>query len=1167
MKSNSSSIAMPMVWLPPKLLKVMKLTALLIVIALSQVSAKLYSQNISLNEKNAPLEKVLRSIKKQSGYLVFYQDQDLLKAMPVNIREKNVPLLQALDDCFGNQPLSYQILDKTIVIKMKAGAGAEKSKVAFNPPVNIKGKIIDENGNSLPGATIKVKGINLSTVSNADGNFSLNNVPDDAILVISFIGYTPKEVSVKQNLDAIQLTPSNSGLNEVVVVGYGTQKKVNLTGAVASVSGKELESRPITNLGDGLNGLVPGLNVNVQNGQPGIGASFNIRGVTSLVSTPNNSPLVLVDGVARDPNLIDPYDIESISVLKDAASSAIYGGRAAYGVILITTKQGKKGRPQFNYSGSYTTTRPTLLPKYANSEQYIDLFNQAQRTGAASGGATSSDPLTAEDSIKAFAYFADPAHNPNAYPDPGSPNKYRYVGNTDWIKVLYPGWTPQQQHNLSLTGGDDKTTYAVNMGYLRQDGLEKIADQVYQRFTPSLKVNTDVTKWLTLNLSMSLTNTKNNNSATSRIGQGGPTNGSWIPGDLRPLQPVYNPDGNYSGQGSYTNPVAVINSGGRDIDKQNDFWTTGKVIIKPADHFNITSDFTYNSLSDYDRANLVPFNEYGVNSVFLDVFPWTNPSQVTENRKNYNYSAFNAYATYENTFNEKHYFKALVGYNQEYKHYQTGYAFANNLIDPSLASIGQNNDSKPVVDGTETEYALASMFYRLNYIYDKKYLVEFNGRYDGTSRFAPGSRFAFSPSVSVGWNIAEEGFMSGLKNSISELKIRASYGVLPNQKTADAPSANNQYPYVATLPYGSVGYLFNGQLGQYVGAPGLVSPTFTWEKVQTKNIGLDYSVLNDRLSGSFDYYITDTKNMLIGSQVLPAVLGTAAPLLNAGDLRTKGWEISISWKDRLFDNKLSYSVRVGMADYINTIVNDPNNTSLSLSSYYQGERLGTIWGFVTDGFYKTNAEAASVNNSAIAGYTWLAGDIKYTDLNHDGKIDYGNYTVKNPGDLKIIGNSTPRYKFNFNLNLNYKNFDFTGFVQGVLKADFDPTGSNVFNPFAGSEYSIPYAYGVDSWTPANPNAYLPRVRFGGGGNEQTQTKYLQNAAYARVKQLTLGYSFQPAWLNKINLKKLRVYVTGSNLITITSLFKGFDPEIIQNGGSYQTYPVDKAVSFGIQATL
>jgi TonB-linked SusC/RagA family outer membrane protein len=1035
---------------------------------------------------------------------------------------------------------------------------SDQKNTSIKNAITVKGIVSDAQG-PLPGVTVTIVGTKAGASTDADGNYSIQ-VPVDGVLSFSLIGYTTQQIQVNNRTTInVTLVTSSKDLDEVVVVGYGTQKKANLTGAVASVSGAQLQSRPITNLGDGLNGLVPGLNVNIQNGQPGTGATFNIRGVTSIGANSDASPLVLVDGVQRDPNLIDPNDVESISVLKDAASSAIYGGRAAYGVILITTKIAKKGKPQLSYSGSYTISRPTILPKYVNSDDYIKLFGEAQRTGLASGGYTSSDPLTALDSTKAAAYRADPAHNPSAYVDPGNPKLYRYVGNTDWIKVLYPGWAPQQQHNLSLSAGEGKTSYTASIGYFRQDGLEKVANQVYQRFTPSLKLNTEVAKWLTLNLSMSLTHTDNNQGATTYVNQGG----AWIPGDLRPLQPVYNPDGNFSGQGSYTNPVAVLTNSGRDIDKQNDFWTTGRVIIKPADHFNITSDFTYNNLSDFDRANLIPFNDYGVNGTFLDIFPWTNPSRIIENRKNYNYNAFNAYATYENTFNQKHYFKALVGYNQEYKHYQTDYAMAKNLIVPTLVSIGQNNDSKPVVDGTETEYALAGAFYRLNYIYDKRYLIEVNGRYDGTSRFQSDHRFAFSPSVSAGWNIAEEAFMSNLKNTISELKLRGSYGQLPNQRTKDEPGATLQYPYISTLPYNSVNYLFNNQLGQGVGAPGLVSSTFTWEKVQTRNIGLDYSLLNDRLSGSVDYYVTDTKDMLVGSQQLPAVLGTTPPTLNSANLRTKGWELSVNWKDRLFENKLFYNVTVGLSDYISNITKYNNNPTLNLSDYYPGQRLGNIWGFVTDGFYKTNAEAAAVNNSALDGYTWLAGDIKYADLNHDGKIDYGNKTVTNPGDKKIIGNSTPRYRFNFNLSLNYKSFDFTAFVQGVLKRDFDPTEKGVFNSFFSGEYAIPYTYATDRWTPTNTNAYFARTRFYGEGNQQTQTKYLQNAAYARIKQLTLGYSLPKEMLSKIGVKKVRVYVTGANLFTITSLFKGFDPELID----YQAYPVNKSLSFGLQATL
>ncbi|MBN9385097.1 MAG: TonB-dependent receptor [Chitinophagaceae bacterium] len=1155
----------------------MRLAILLMVAASFQASARGYGQNISLSIKDAPLEKTLRQIKAQSGYHIAYLKEWMQSTKNVTLSLRDVPLQQALDACFKEQPLTYTIIERTIVVKPRPApsTGRENSIPILPARMTVHGAVTNESGVPLAGVSVTIKnkakaaGVEtFGTTTDSTGAFVINAGVGD-VLVFSFVDYLPQEVRVGNNTNiTISLIRSNKSLEDVVVVGYGTQKKVNLTGAVATVESDKLENRPNINLGDALVGLVPNLNVNLTSGQPGASASFNIRGYTTI-SGGSSAPLILVDGVQRDPNLIDPNNVESVTVLKDAASAAIYGGRAAYGVILITTRNAKKGsKPRISYTGSYTTSRPTNLPDYVNSDGYIKLFNSAQRTGTATGGYTSTDPLTQLDSTMAAAYRNDPAHNPNVYPDPGNPKAYRYVGNTDWVKVLYPGWAPQQQHFVSVSGGEGRTTYSGNMGYFRQEGLEKVAHQIYQRYTPNLKINSDVTNWLTLNLSMSMTHTDNNGGAGTRIGQGGPTNGSWIPGDLRPLQPVYHPDGHFSGQGSYTNPIAVLTLSGRDIDYQNDFWTTGRAIIKPIQHVTITSDFTWNGFSDFDKANLIPFNEYGVGGVFLDIFPWTNPSQVRETKKNNNYNALNAYITYENTFSGKHYVKALAGYNQEYQHYQIGTALARNLIDPNLPAIGVNNDSKPSVGGTETEYALVGSFFRLNYIFDKRYLLEVNGRYDGTSRFQPNKRYVFSPSVSAGWNLAEESFMEHLKGSINELKLRGSYGVLPNQLAPpNVVSSGAQYPYIATMPTSTVSYLFNDQPGITVGTPALISSGFTWEKVQTTNIGLDYAFLNGRLSGSFDYFITYTKDMLVASQQLPAVLGASAPATNSADLRTKGWEWSVTWKDKLLNGQLFYSATLGLSDNSSTITRYNGNPTGSINDHYPGEKLGAIWGFQTAGFYQTDAEAALVDNSALAGYTWGAGDIKYADLNHDGKINYGASTLSDPGDRKIIGNKTPRYKIGLNLNLSYKGFDFAAFMQGVLKAQYDPTYSNVFNPFPYHEWGIPYKYAMNYWTPENPSAYFARPRFAGGGNEQPQTKFLQNAAFVRVKQLTLGYTLPGTLLKNWKLSQIRAYITGANLITFTSLFKGFDPEIINYQGGFQTYPINKSVSFGLQVTL
>jgi TonB-linked SusC/RagA family outer membrane protein len=1166
-------------WLFKSLL-IMKLTTILIILFNLNVVANVYSQTtVTINLKSADFKKVISTIQKQSVYHFVYSESNPPSIKKVDINVQNAEVPKVIGDLLVNSGFKFSELANHLIV-----ISASSEAVVIN---KFTGKVVDEKGLALPGASVRIKGAKIGTATDINGAFTIE-APENSVLMVSFIGYDDKEVTATGTAPLlITMTPSAKSLNEVVVVGYGTQKKVNLTGAIATVTAEKLDSRPMVNLGDGLQGLIPNLNVNLNSGQPGTGASFNIRGLTTLApgttQLTTTSPLILVDGVARDPNLIDPNDVESVTVLKDAASASIYGSRAANGVMLITTKSGKKGPTRVSYTGSYTTSRPTRLVNQVNSGDYIKMFNYANRSGQASGGYTT-NPFTDQDSTMAAAYRNDPANNPTGYPDPGNPKKYRYVGNTDWMKVLYPGWAPQQQHNLSVSGGQDKTTYSASMGYFSQDGLQKSANQVFQRYTPSLKVNTDVTKWLTFNLNMSLTHVSDNQPAATRINQGGPLNGAWLESGLPPTMPVFNPDGNghYAGQGNYSNPLAINDLSGRDIDSQNDFWTTARIILKPVDHLSVVADYTYNNFSEFEKANLIPFNEYGVNGTFLDIFPWTNPSQVAENRQNNDYKSINAYATYENTFANKHYIKVLAGYNQEYNHYQLSNSTARNLIDPTLPAIGANTDSKPIVGGVETESALIGSFARLNYIYDNRYLLEVDARYDGSSRFPANDKYVFSPSVSAGWNIANEAFMKDIKNTVNELKLRVSYGQLPDQLTPgraksivnkDGASpgavqytninAGAQYPYIPTQAAGTVPYLINGQPGVTVAAPLLISSNQTWEKVQTKNIGLDYAFLNDRLNGSFDYFITNTKDILVNSLQLPAVLGAATPPSNSADIRSKGWELSMNWKDKAIDGQLSYGITLSLSNNSNSVVTRyAGNPTNNLSDFRVGQQLGEVWGFENKGYYKTDAEAQAVDNSALAGYKWLAGDIKYADLNGDGKINYGDRTAANPGDMRIIGNQTPHNRFGLNLNASFKNFDFTTFFQGVLSHRFYPN-EYVFYAFRDDEYSIPSQLSTDYWTPQNPNAFFPRVRFSGGGNEQAQDKYLLNAAYARVKQITIGYTLPKLLTGKLKVQRVRVYVTGANLFTITSLNKNYDPEVV----GFNTYPLNKSFSFGLQATL
>lgn len=1039
--------------------------------------------------------------------------------------------------------------------------GALKNKPLIrSADIVITGVVKNAKGELMPGVSVVVKGTQIATVTDEKGSFKLTSTSDNVTLVFSMIGYTDieKSVSENENLDIV-LQELTSNLDEVVVVGYGSQKKENLTGAVSTVSAKRLADRPIANLGQGLQGLVPNLNISSANGKPGTGSSFNIRGTGSINGGTSN-PLVLVDGVQRDPNSIDPSDVESVTVLKDAAAAAIYGGRAAYGVILIQTKSPKNQKPEINYSGEFTTSRPTKMAKYINSLDYVNMHREANRNGQRDGGTTASEVFTAEDSIRTAAYFNDPVNNLPVYVDPGNPAKYRYVGNTDWIKEQYPSWAPMQRHNLSLQGGQGSTSLIASLGYLGQDGLFKEANQTYQRLNPSLKVNSDVTDWLTLTGNFAMTHISDQEAAG--VVTGGTSSG-WISGDLRPIMPVRHPDGNFSGQGSFTNPFAVAAQNGRRKRYSNDVWLTGGINLKPIKHVTVTADYTWNAYTNFNQNHQIPFKEYGVDGILLGTFPWTSPSSVSETTDNNNYLAFNAFATYENTFAEKHYFKAMLGVNQESSHYKRIGIFANNLVDPTLPAINLNNDPRPSVTGAENEWALFGTVFRLNYIFNNKYLLEVNGRYDGSSRFSPETRYVFTPSISAGWRISEEAFMAGTKDVINDLKLRGSYGELPNQgfDQNQLYTTSNFYPYLPTMPINnSVGYVFGSQTGVGVGAPGLVSNHFTWEKSATTNFGVDFSFLNSRLSGSFDVYERRTTDMLVGGVPLPAVLGTASPNQNAGTLITKGWELSLGWNDRI-GKDLSYDILLSLADNYAKLTRYPLNTSklFTDNNWYEGRLDGEIWGFETIGFFNSQQEVDSApKQEQLWGGSWRPGDVRYADLDGNGQIDFGNNTVDNPGDRKIIGNSTPRYTFGLSLGLNYKGFDFNTFLQGVSKRDAW-IGNSAFWGFT-SEWNVPFVYATDYWTPENTNAYFPRLRFGNGGNSQTQSGYLQNAAYLRVKQLTLGYSLPKTLVERAKLGRVRVYVSAQNLFTITNLFDAFDPEVF----NFQDAPQMKSVAFGLQ---
>ena len=1018
----------------------------------------------------------------------------------------------------------------------------------FAQSITVKGTVTDDTGMSVIGATVILEGNSaIGTVTDIDGNYLLNNVSSNGSLQISYVGMKTQIVPVDgRSIINVTMTTDTELLEEVVVVGYGTQKKENLTGAVGVANQEVLQDRPITNLGQGLQGVIPNLQVTQSNFSPGLGSSFNIRGFTSLNG---GGPLILVDGVVQDPNLLNPNDVESVTVLKDAASAAIYGARAAYGVILITTKSGSRDqKPTLNVTTSYSTTSPSNIPKYVDSWEYITYMNNASINA---GGSNYFDQRLME---HAKAYYDDPINNSPVYYDPAidSDGKYRYAGNTDWAKELYKNGSLMQA-NASIQGGSERVKYFASYGYMEQGGFLRSYDDTYRRHNISLNLTADILDWLTFSARTKYTNSFEDHPSGGSNGWSGISEYSGqLKNDLRPLMPVRHPDGNWAGQGQFTNPFAVGAEGGYDQRKVSDLWLTGALTIKPMQDLNINIDYTFNPYTWNKERTSRLFNEYWANGN-SNIYPWVNPNSVALENSNDYYTAFNAYVDYSKSFKNNN-FKFLVGYNQEVKKNKWFYAKRENLIDNDLPAINRAT-GEDYVNGSATSWAVQGLFYRLNYDYAGKYLIELNGRYDGSSKFPEGNRFEFFPSISAGWRLSEEDFWDNLRDDVTNLKFRASYGSLGNQNVA------GNFPYISNYSINTgVGYILGNDLPVGVLAGSLVSPNFTWEKVNQWNVGLDLGLVSNKLNASFDAYRRNTIGMLTSGKPLPAVLGTGVPRENAADLKTFGWEGLITWRDKISD--FSYNISFNIADAQSEITKF-DNPSGNINNYYVGRNIGEIWGYQSNGLFQSEQEIQNhPSQSKLYGGTWNPGDVKYENINGDNEISYGNNTLENHGDLSIIGNNTPRYQYGLSLGGDYKGLDFNIFFQGTGKRDLWLGNNRFFG--IGSQWDVPMKAALDFWAEDTPDARLPRPYINGGhGNRQTSTLYLQDGSYLRLKQLTLGYTIPQSLTRKLSISKARFYITGQNILTLTKLNELFDPENTDLMG----YPIPKTFAFGLDFTF
>ena len=1123
-------------------------TFLLLVCVFCTFAENTHSQNarVSINKKNVQLETVLNEIEHQTDYLFIYNNQVNVNKK-VSLKAKNQPVSKVLEELLADSGITYSVEGNHIVLGKQTMAAAPQQSST------IRGKVIDTNGDPVIGANIVEKGTTNGTTTDVEGNFSIN-AKSGSTLVITFIGYVREEVKANagRRMEII-LQEDSETLEEVVVVGYGTMKKADLTGSVATVGSEVIEDRPLTNLGAGLQGAIANLNISSSNGAPGTGSTFNIRGTTNLSG---GGPLVLVDGIEMDPNLINPQDVKDVTVLKDAASASIYGARAAFGVILITTKTGfVSQKPVVSLSANYSINVPTVHANYMNSMEYTQWMNDANTT---SNGSNYFDDITME---HVRNYYNDPVNNLPVFHHPDdAASKYRYCGNTDWYEALNKKSYPMQQYNISVQGGSETAKYMTSAGMFQQDGISKWTDEDYKRFNALQHVNYKVNKWLQVGLRATLSMVKMNTGPQNKYGSN--SLGATIPGDSRPLMPVYHPDGHfagYCGDGYFTNQAAWLSQGGSAEMRNNNMYATAFAKLNPFEGLEINFDYTYNYYNYSFKNHVREYIDYDADGNQGSIFPHTSPNQVSYNKRESQYDVFNAYATYKKKINKVHALEGMIGFNQENATYKGVGLSRNNLIANDIPFLNLATGDRSTSDYMN-QWAIRGAFFRLFYAYDDKYLVQVNGRYDGSSRFPKDDRFAFFPTFSLGWRLSQEKFWKPIAHIVNDFKIRGSYGALGNQVLLQGGN-DMYYPYISTYTTGEVGYLFSGEKQMGVYAPGLVSDQLTWETVKQWDLGFNFSMFDSKLTGEFDYYVRTTEDMLTKSKTLPSILGVSEPQMNAADLRTSGWEVALTWKSAL-QNGLAYSATLSLSDYQAEITKYDNPTKNLSDNYYEGKKLGEIWGFVTDGLFQSDEEASSWNQSKIVGYTQYAGDIKFADLNGDGEVTRGENTVNNSGDLKIIGNETPRYNFGIRGTAEYKGFDFTLFFQGTMKRDIIPSKTFYLSHYT-SEWSVPQKMNYDYWREDNRDAFFPRARMNGSAVNENQTRFMLNGAYIRCKQLALGYTIPKYITEKAKISKLRVYFNADNLFEFSGMPDTFDPEL----ATVNAYPFIRSFSFGANLTF
>lgn len=1138
--------------LQTKIFLVMKLTVVFTLICIFAAHANSWSQRVrlSLTIPEASIIQVLKEIENQSEFYFFYDEEELKQQKTFEFDVKDASIQQALDRLLRDTDLTYKMIDRYILISQKG----QPTLLGQQPGLRtISGKVTDGANNGLPGVTVAVKETTRGSITDNKGNYTIRDVPPDGTLVFSFVGMRNQEIAVaNQTTINVILQEETIGIEEVVAVGYGSQKKVNLTGSVGTVNSGDLISRAAPNTSSLLQGRVPGLQITQNSSMPGNeGVEIRIRGMGTFSSAGSN-PLILIDGVEGDLEKLNSNVIENVSVLKDASSAAIYGSRAANGVILVTTKTGVQGRLNVDYNFTYSLQDPTKpMKRITNSVEYMELINKAiDFSQTINTGWRYTDAEI--DRYRRGQDPNDPTYDPAQYP------------NTDWLDYLLRT-APMQQHFLSVNGGKGGTTFNAGLGYKNQEGLLLATD--YNRYDAQLNFKSSLTERVTFgaNISMnygkrrdtSFNDTDMDNMNASRDQMRSAYAGS-------PLVTPQLPDGSgrwssyaYYNKGGNKNPIAQAHVGGGQLIDENYILASSYLNVEIIKGLNAEIKGAVKFTESEAKIMNATWDSY----VFLpdengeyEYRPSTSAQTFRQrNRRSKQYTLYGT-LNYQKTFNSEHNLNLMAGYSQEdylssmIEGYRTGYT----STDKWYLSMGP---TPSMTNGSDvSDWALRSLFGRVNYDFKGKYLFEANVRFDGTSRLPRDGRWGTFPSVSLGWRISQEDFMQSVSSVIDNLKLRASWGQLGNQNIGN-------YPYQATLS--SANYNFGGKMTTGYYSTSMVNKNIKWETTTTSNIGLDFGLFRSKVYGSVDYFVKNTTDILRSLQV-PNFVGISGPTVNQGKMKNTGWELILGHENRI--GQFHYNIKFNIDAYKNTLVSYGADEISGVNLRSEGMPWNTYYVLIQDGVYQNQDEIDKGPIPSYAGAVKLKpGDIRYKDISGpdgvpDEKID-ATY------DRAPVSGVFPDFNYGFNINLSYKNFDLNMFFQGVegRKLYVSSWGISPFN-----QASTPPVFWRDAWDGEGSSNFIPHIYMDGYGPMQSSYSsfFLRNASYLRLKNIQLGYDVPKTLTRKVLIQNMRLYISADNLLTFTKFFDGtIDPERTTQSSSDAMYPQAKIFTFGLNVTF